>query len=102
MPFAVSAIQVDGGSQLMAAFEQACHDRGIRLSVLPPRSPKLNAHVERAQRIHTEESYELTPAEATVAATRNALLQWEWIYNHVRPHQALDYKPPAQLLGIST
>ena len=40
MPFAVSAIQADGGSEFMACFEQACHGRGIRLFVLPPRSPK--------------------------------------------------------------
>ena len=75
---------------------------GIRLFVLPPRSPKLNAHVERAQRTHTEEFYELTHADATVAALSVELLEWEWTYNHVRPHQALDYKTPAQFLGIST
>ena len=67
-----------------------------------PRSPKLNAHVERAQRTHTEEFYELTHADATVAALSVELLEWEWTYNHVRPHQALDYKTPAQFLGIST
>lgn len=102
MPFAVSAIQVDGGSQFTACFERACHDRGIRLFVLPPRSPKLSAHVERAQRTHTEEFYELTHADATVTAMRAALLKWEWTYNHVRPHQARDYKTPAQFLGINT
>ena len=32
--------------------------RKIRLFVLPPKSPKLNACVERAHRTHTEEFYE--------------------------------------------
>src|SRR3972149_4163591 len=41
MPFPVKAIQVDGGSEFMAQFEDACKQRGIRLFVLPPRSPKL-------------------------------------------------------------
>lgn len=102
MPFAVKAIQVDGGSEFKAEFEQACRDRGIRLFVLPPRSPKLNAHVERAQRTHTEEFYELTSAETTVAAMNAALMDWERIYNHLRPHQSLAYQTPAEFVGIAT
>ena len=57
----VRAIQVDGGSEFQAVFEEACQARGIPLFVLPPRSPKLNECVERAQRTHTEEFYEVTP-----------------------------------------
>ncbi len=57
MPFPIQAIQVDGGSEFMAQFEEACQRRGIRLFILPPRSPKLNGCVERAQRTHTEEFY---------------------------------------------
>jgi len=55
MPFPIKAIQVDGGSEFQDTFERECQRRGIRLFVLPPRSPKLNGHVERAQRTHTEE-----------------------------------------------
>jgi transposase InsO family protein len=68
MPFPVRAIQVDGGAEFMAEFEGACQERGIRLFVLPPRSPKLNGCVERAQRTHTEEFYECTECGASVAA----------------------------------
>ena len=42
MPFPVKALQVDGGSEFQASFEEACQVRDIRLFVLPPRSPKLN------------------------------------------------------------
>ena len=59
MPFPVRAIQVDGGSEFQAGFEQACQQRDILLFTLPPRSPKLNGAVERAQRTHTEEFYEV-------------------------------------------
>jgi len=51
----VKAIQVDGGSEFKADFEAACQARGIRLCVLPPRSPKLNGCVERGNRTHREE-----------------------------------------------
>ena len=47
-PFPIRALQVDGGSEFMAEFETACQERGLALFVLPPRSPKLNGHVERA------------------------------------------------------
>jgi putative transposase len=44
MPFPIKAIQVDGGSEFQDAFERECQLRGIKLFVLPPRSPKLNGH----------------------------------------------------------
>ena len=47
MPFAVTGIQVDGGSEFMAGFEQACRDKGLDLFVLPPKRPQLNGAVER-------------------------------------------------------
>jgi len=98
MPFPVKAIQVDGGSEFMAGFEQACQDRGIRLFVLPPRSPKLNGHVERAQRTHTEEFYDLYMGDLDLSSVNQALKEWECVYNTVRPHQSLDQKTPAEYL----
>ena len=59
MPFKIKAIQVDGGSEFYSEFEQECQRTGIKLFVLPPKSPKLNGCVERAQRTHTEEFYEV-------------------------------------------
>ena len=47
MPFAVEAIQVDGGSEFKAEFERECKEREIPLRVLPPRSPKPDGNVER-------------------------------------------------------
>lgn len=99
MPFPVRAIQVDGGSEFMAGFEAACADRQIRLFVLPPHSPKLNGRVERANRTHTEEFYECSTADPTVAALTPELLAWETIYNTVRPHQALGQRTPQQFLA---
>jgi transposase InsO family protein len=98
VPFPIRAIQVDGGSEFQAAFEEACQQRGIRLFVLPPRSPKLNGHVERAHRTHTEEFYEVADLSWTVADVNRQALAWEQIYNTVRPHQALGYKTPKQFL----
>jgi putative transposase len=102
MPFPIRAIQVDGGSEFMADFERACEAKGIRLFQLPPRSPKLNGAVERANRTHTEEFYECSTAPPTVAELGKELRLWEDVYNTVRPHQALGYQTPAAWLNLWT
>ena len=66
--------------------------------VLPPRSPKLNGHVERAQRTHTEEFYEITDASFEISELNKALLIWEKVCNTIRPHQALKYLTPLEFL----
>ena len=78
-PFPIKAVQVDGGSEFQAQFEMACKEMGIRLFVLPPRSPKLNGHVERAQRTHTEEFYELYDGDFDIGSLNQSLLKWERI-----------------------
>jgi putative transposase len=98
MPFPVKAIQVDGGSEFEAVFEEECQKRGIKLFVLPPRSPKLNGAVERAHRTHTEEFYEVTESSFDLSELREELLEWEQVYNTVRPHQALGYVTPLKFL----
>ncbi len=98
MPFQVQAIQIDGGSEFQARFEEKCSLRGIKLFVLPPRSPKLNGGVERAHRTHTEEFYEITDSDFEIDHLTRELLEWEKVYNTVRPHQALGYLTPLEFL----
>jgi len=98
MPFSIKAIQIDGGSEFQDEFEKECQRRSIKLFVLPPRSPKLNGCVERAQRTHTEEFYEVTDTDFAISALNWALLQWEKVYNTIRPHQALGYLTPQEFL----
>lgn len=98
MPFPVRAVQVDGGSEFMAQFEDACQNRGVQLFVLPPRSPKLNGHVERSNRTHREEFYQVIQLPTTLAEVNAALRKWEDIHNSYRPHQALAYLTPESFL----
>ncbi len=98
MPFKVKAIQVDGGSEFKALFERECQKRGIPLFVLPPKSPKLNGHVERAHRTHTEEFYEVYEIDWRVGELNKQLREWERVYNEIRPHQSLGYLTPREWL----
>jgi transposase InsO family protein len=89
MLFPIRAVQVDGGAEFEAEFEQECQRRNIKLFILPPRSPELNGCVERAHRTHTEEFYEVTESSFELAELRIELMHWEQTYNTIRPHQAL-------------
>lgn len=101
MPFPVRAIQVDGGSEFKAEFEQACHDRGIHLYVLPPRSPKLNGRVERMNGTCRREFWEWYDGDLDLPMLQQALREYETYYNTQRLHQALGYQTPAQALVFS-
>ena len=100
MPFGLKAIQVDGGSEFMAEFELACKDYGIQLFVLPPRSPKLNGRVERAHRTHLEEFYAFHELEGDLVQLNKDLRGWEWVYNNIRPHRALDNLTPRKYIEL--
>jgi transposase InsO family protein len=98
LPFALRAIQIDGGSEFKAEFEAYCQEEGIRLFVLPPRSPKLNGMVERLQRSCRDEFYACVDLEPKIAPVQTALQTYEETYNTIRPHQALGYLTPQQYL----
>jgi putative transposase len=85
-------------SEFAAEFELACQLRGLHLFVLPPRSPKLNGAVERVNRTHTDEFYQVTPCSLEMKKLNHELRHWKKIYNTVRPHQALRYLTPQQFL----
>jgi putative transposase len=98
LPFPVRALQVDGGSEFAAEFEEACQQKELPLFVLPPKSPKLNAHVERANRTHNEEFYEVHAESDQVPVLNRQLRRWERTYNCVRPHQSLAYLTPLEFI----
>ena len=99
MPLNVRAIRFDGRLEFYSDFEQECERTGIKLFVLPLMSPKLNGSVERAQRTHTEEFYEVNDCPWTVPELNRELGHWNHIHNCVRPHQALGYKTPLQFFS---
>lgn len=97
-PFAVRAVQVDGGSEFMAEFEEACQSLGIALYVLPPRSPKLNGYVERMQRTFREEFY-TRPLPTQISELQAELDAYLDHYNRRRPHMALGGLAPLEFLA---
>ena len=89
-PFKIISIQVDGGSEFMKDFENACEKLDIKLFVLPPRRPQWNGGVERSNRIFREEFYgkQLFLADS-IATIRRDLQSALHKYNSYRPHKNL-------------
>jgi putative transposase len=100
MPDPVRAVQIDGGSEFMAEFEQACADAQIPLYVLPPRSPKLNGAVERCNSAWRYEFYACADLPLDIDKITQRVEAFQHLYNHHRPHGALAGMTPAKYLSI--
>jgi transposase InsO family protein len=98
-PFPVRGIQVDGGSEFRAEFEKACADKNLALYVLPPKSPRLNGAVERAQGSWRYEFYHTYDLPDLIHELQPLVDAFAHRYNHHRPHQALGDRTPAEYLA---
>jgi hypothetical protein len=98
MPFKVSGIQVDGGSEFMADFERACQEKSLILYVLPPKRPQLNGAVERCNGSWRYEFYAAYDLPTRLDKLQTFVDAFAHRYNHNRPHDALDGRTPAEYL----
>ncbi len=99
MPDPVKAIQIDGGSEFMAEFEQACAESNLPLYVLPPRSPRLNGAVERCNGAWRYEFYACLDLPTRFDKIVQMADAFQPLYNHHRPHGALAGKTRAEYLS---
>ncbi len=101
-PFPIESIQVDGGSEFMREFEEACAEKNIKLFVLPPRRPQWNGGVERGNRIFREQFYsrkDIFPD--SIQGLRFELSKALQKYNSYRPHFSLEGLSPLQYIHDS-
>ncbi len=98
MPFPVSGIQVDGGSEFRADFEAACQHKQLNLYVLPPKRPQLNGGVERCNGSWRYEFYASYELPHRLDQLQPCIDAFAHRFNHHRPHDALDGKTPAEYL----
>jgi putative transposase len=98
-PFPIKGVQVDGGSEFKAEFEQACAERSLDLFVLPPKRPQLNGAVERAQGSWRYEFYQAYELPERLDKLQPLVDAFAHRFNHYRPHQALGDRTPAEYLA---
>lgn len=98
----IRQVTVDGGPEFKAAFRQTCQDLGITRRQLPPRSPDLNAFVERFQgtclHLHYRTAFRYRFYE-TADDVDADLQAWLRFYNYERPHRGYRTRgrPPAAI-----
>lgn len=97
MPFHVSAVQTDNGSEYVGEFAKALGEAGVNHYFTYPNCPKQNARVERKILTTQEELWNWREAYS-VAELNELADEWNHKYNHVRPHQSLGYVTPAEYL----
>lgn len=100
-PFEVKYIQTDNGLEYQRSFEETCHKYSIEHYLIHKNSPNENAVIERSFRTDQDEFYywlENTPEHI------GQLNEWLQVfinkYNTWRPHQALDYKTPLEVVNM--
>ena len=99
-PCKIISIQVDGGSEFRAEFEEACCELNIPLIVLPPQKPTYNGGIERSNRIFKEEFYSDRRINAdSIGGLRHELKKAVDKYNNFRPHFNLKGSTPMEYIN---
>ena len=100
LPDCPEALQTDNGSEFALHFEAACKENKFVHFHTYPRSPKMNAHVERFNRTLDEEFLRFHRAlmRDDVSAFNNALIDWLLWYNGERPHFSLGQVSPFRFM----
>lgn len=103
LPDCPRAVQTDNGSEFALHFAQARRDLGFTHFHTYPRSPKMNAHVERFNRTLDEEflRYHRALLRDDVRACNDRLVDWLVWYNGERPHHALGQVAPFRAMMAS-
>ena len=99
-PFDITEVQTDNGSEFAALFEDACKALGITHFHTYPRSPKMNAHIERFNRTLSEDfiRHHRGVLRDDLSRFNEALIDWLLWYNTERPHQSLGMLSPLRYI----
>jgi putative transposase len=104
LPDCPSAIQTDNGSEFSSHFEKACTELSLIHFHNYPRSPKMNACVERFNRTLDEEflQYHKPLMRDDISKFNDTLIDWLLWYNGERPHYSLGQVSPfkAMMRGL--
>lgn len=98
-PFPIKYVQTDNGLEFQRTFHNFCIAKNIDHYFIHKNSPNENAVVERAFRTDQDEFYSwLEKRPQHIGELNDWLTKFIIQYNHVRPHQSLDYKTPAEVV----
>jgi len=91
---ALKMVQTDNGSEFLKYFDAECTAQGIEHTFSKPKSPKMNAFVERFNETIQIECLKKTDAMMPMYLLNGKIRLWLEEYNAYRPHASLDYRTP--------
>lgn len=97
-PFPIESIQTDNGAPFQKYFDHFCQKSNIPHYYIYPRNPKQNSYVEISHGADEREFYSLGNIEEDFGAMQKKIAEWEYVWNNIRPHQALNYMTPNEYL----
>jgi len=99
-PISLTHVQTDNGSEFANHFEAYCDDAGIVHFHTYPRSPKMNAEIERFNRTLSEAFIQTHRhlLAYDLPAFNRALMDWLLWYNTRRPHWSIGLLSPLRYI----
>jgi len=98
-PFPIRAVQTDNGSEFLKYFDALSKELNIPHYFIYPRTPKQNTYVEASHLADKNEFYLQGNIGCDIESMQKKLEEWEYTWNYVRPHGALDYLTPDEYLN---
>ena len=98
-PFPIRAVQTDNGSEFLKYFDALCKELNLPHYFIYPRTPKQNTYVEVSHLADKNEFYLQGNIGCDIESMQKKLDEWEYTWNYVRPHEALDYLTPDEYLN---
>lgn len=94
--FPIRAVQTDNGAPFLKEFEKLCREKQLTHYFIYPRTPKQNTYVENSHGSDEREFYRQGKLCADETLMQKRILEWQGVWNKVRPHEALNYLTPMQ------
>lgn len=98
-PFVVRNIQTDNGPEFLEHFDRLCVGKGLSHYFIETRHPKQNTYVENSHGSDDKEFYGQGNIGCSLEVMQKKLGEWEYAWNCIRPHQALNYLTPEEYLN---
>lgn len=98
-PFLVRNIQTDNGPEFLKYFDALCKELNLPHYFIEARHPKQNTYVENSHGSDDKEFYRQGNVGCSLKTMQEKLDKWEYIWNYIRPHEALGYLTPNEYLS---
>lgn len=100
LPFQIACVNTDNGGENEKYFKKQTNQDEIIHFYSRASSPTDNPRVERSHLTDDNEFWKKGNNYRTFQKQKTALSKWEYIYNHLRPNQALGYLTPIEFYKL--